>query len=98
MTRTITREELRAAIDDGTVTVVDALPAAPRGRRHIPDAHNPLEDEAESRAAALLPDKDATIVTYSTDAHCGRGETLAGRLAELGYTYVRVYREASRTG
>lgn len=36
MTSTITRDELRAAIDDGAVTVVDALPPAPYGARHLP--------------------------------------------------------------
>ena len=33
---TITRTELNSAIDAGTVTVVDALPASPYATRHLP--------------------------------------------------------------
>jgi rhodanese-related sulfurtransferase len=87
----ITRDELRAAIDSGSVVVVDALPAAPYRQRHIPGALNLVEDDAEAQAGDLLPDKGATIVTYSTDANCGRGEGVAVRLEQLGYGDVRVY-------
>lgn len=93
MTTPITREQLNSAIDTGSVTVVDALPAAPYGQRHIPGALNLVEGDAEAKATELLPDLGASIVTYSTNAVCGRGEALARRLEELGYTDVRVYRE-----
>ncbi len=77
----------------GTVTVVDALPALPYGRRHLPGALNLIEEEADEKASSVLPHRDAPIVTYSTDAACGRGEALAERLEALGYTDVRVYRD-----
>lgn len=93
MTTPITREDLQSAIDEGTVTVVDALPSAPYSRRHIPGAHNLIEEEANAKAAAILPDPDAPIVTYSTDRNCGRGEALAEKLEALGYTDIRVYRD-----
>lgn len=93
MTPSITRQELLIAIYDGVVTVVDALPAAPYALRHICSAINLPVEDAGRHAYLLLPDKDAPIVTYSTDADCGRGEALASRLAELGYANVRVYRE-----
>ena len=93
MTTSITREELRRAIDEQTATLVDALPSAPYGRRHIPGAHNLTHEEVEARAASILPNRDAPIVTYSTDANCGRGEALADELQALGYTDVRVYRD-----
>ncbi len=87
---TITRADLNAAIDAGTVTVVDALPAAPYANRHLPGAVNlPIEQIAE--VAGVLPDKDAAIVTYSTDAACERGPGLAEALAAAGYTNVRNY-------
>ncbi len=88
---TIERDELRAEMDRGAVTVVDALPAAPFARRHLPGAVNLVVDQAATEAANTLPDKAAAIVTYSTDDKCGRGEGLAARLRELGYTNVRVY-------
>lgn len=91
MPATTTREELRAAIDEGAVTVVDALPAAPYARRHLPGAVNLVEDDAETRAPEVLPDPAAPIVTYSTSVTCGRGESLAARLEQLGYGDIRVY-------
>ena len=93
MTTPITRDELQSAIDDRAAIVLDALPAAPYGRRHLPGALNLVVDDVDADAARLLPDKNATVVTYSTDATCGRGEALAERLEGLGYTDVRVYRE-----
>jgi rhodanese-related sulfurtransferase len=93
MTTPITRDQLRSAIDDQTVTVLDALPPAPYRRRHLPGARNLVQDDVDAKAPELLPDKGATIVTYSTDAGCGRGQALAERLEQLGYTHVRTYHE-----
>jgi rhodanese-related sulfurtransferase len=93
MTTSITRDELRSAMASGGVTVVDALPAFPYGQRHLPGALNLVVEDAEAGAPALLPDRDTTIVTYSSNSACGRGEALAARLEELGYTDVRVYRD-----
>ena len=92
MSDEITRDELRAALDDGAVCVVDALPAAPYGQRHLPGALNLTAEEAEAHAAQVLPDRHARIVTYSTDASCTRGPELAERLRALGYRDVRTYR------
>jgi rhodanese-related sulfurtransferase len=89
---TITRAELADAIGAGTVTVVDALPAAPFATRHLPGAINlPIEQIAS--VADVLPDMGAAIVTYSTDAACERGPGLAEALAAAGYTNVRNYSE-----
>jgi rhodanese-related sulfurtransferase len=93
LTTSISREKLRSAIDEKTAVVVDALPAAPYRRRHLPGALNLVVEDADAKAAEVLPDKDATIVTYSTDVECGRGERLAERLRELGYADVRTYHE-----
>jgi mannose-6-phosphate isomerase-like protein (cupin superfamily) len=93
MPTSITRDELRAAIAGGSVTVVDALPPAPYGQRHLPGALNLVEEDADARVAEVLPDKAAPVVTYSTDLDCVRGPALAERLEALGYTDVRVYRE-----
>ena len=93
MTTIITRDDLRSALDAGEVTVVDALPAAPFGKRHLPGAVNVVQEDADERVAELLPDRDAAIVTYSTDADCTRGPALAERLTALGYADVRSYRD-----
>lgn len=52
-----------------------------------------MTEDADERAAAVLPDRSATVVAYSTDEMCGRGGALAARLAALGYTDVRVYED-----
>lgn len=87
----IRRDDLQAAIEAGSVTVVDALPAAPYGERHLPGALNVVAEDPDERVAEVLPDKAAAIVTYSTDAGCTRGPELAERLSALGYRDVRTY-------
>ena len=85
----ISREELEAGL--GSLTVVDALPPAPYGQRHLPGALNVVREDADEWIAAALPERAATIVTYSTDAGCSRGPELAERLEALGYEDVRSY-------
>src|SRR5215207_3591662 len=89
----ISREQLRAALEGGAVTVVDALPPGPYGARHLPGALNLVAEDDDARVAEVLPEKTAAIVTYSTDAGCARGPALAERLAALGYSDVRTYRD-----
>lgn len=89
----ITLDDLCAAIWDRAATVVDALPPGPYRSRHLPGACNLVYEDAEVAAATVLPDRHAAIVTYSTNAACGRGDALAERLEDLGYTNVRVYRD-----
>jgi rhodanese-related sulfurtransferase len=93
MTTLITRDELKAAIEKGEVTVVDALPAAYYEQQHLPGAVNLCVDEAADRAAAVLPDKGAAIVTYCSNAACPNSEGVARTLTQLGYTDVRKFRE-----
>ena len=91
MPTSITRDELRAALDD--LTVVDALPPMPYGQRHLPGALNLVAEDSDEHVLGALPDRAAAIVAYSTDAGCTRGPELAARLEALGYSDVRLYRE-----
>ena len=93
MTNLITRDELQAAIANGEVTVVDALPASYFEQLHLPGAVNLYVEEAAERAAAVLPDKGAAIVTYCSNESCPNSEGVARTLTRLGYTDVRKYRE-----
>ncbi len=93
MTVLITRDELRAAIDAGEVTVVDALPASYYDQQHLPGAVNLFVDEARERAEKVLPDRSAAIVTYCSNAACPNSEGVARVLTALGYTDVRKYRD-----
>jgi rhodanese-related sulfurtransferase len=92
MAPSITRHDLLIGIYDGTVTVVDARPAAVFAHRRICSSINLPVEEADYRAAELLPDRNEPIVTYC-EAGAPRAEALAARLFALGYTDVRVYRE-----
>ncbi|MFG2056391.1 rhodanese-like domain-containing protein [Micromonospora sp. NPDC048930] len=91
MTALITRDELRAAIDAGTVTVVDALGGEYYARQHLPGAIPLVEAEVAERAGELLPDRAAAIVTYCSNPACPNSGRVADRLTALGYTDVRKY-------
>ena len=93
MTRTITRAEIQAGLDAGSLTLVDALPESYYLQQHLPGALNLVADEVESRAPQLLPDKHAPIVTYCSNAACANSGQVAGQLERLGYTNVRKYTE-----
>lgn len=93
MTALITRDELKAAIDAGTVTVVDALGGAYYEKQHLPGAIPLVEAEVAAKAADLLPDKDAAIVTYCSNTACANSEHVAAQLTRAGYTNVRRYVE-----
>jgi rhodanese-related sulfurtransferase len=93
MTATITRQELQAGLDAGTLTVVDALPESYYAQQHLPGALNLVADDVASRAAELLPDRDAAIVTYCSNTSCGNSGHVAAALSTLGYSNVRKYAE-----
>jgi rhodanese-related sulfurtransferase len=93
MTASITRDELRAAIETGTVTVVDALGGAYWQRQHLPGAIPLVAADVDTRAADLLPDPAAPIAVYCANRACGNSKDVATRLERLGYTDVRTYPE-----
>ncbi len=93
MTALISRDELAAGIAAGRVTVVDALPESYWAQQHLPGALNLVAQDVERLAPALLPDRDAAIVTYCSNAACPNSQAVASRLEALGYTSVRTYRD-----
>ncbi|MFB7379813.1 rhodanese-like domain-containing protein [Kitasatospora purpeofusca] len=93
MTALITRDELAAAIEAGVVTVVDTLGGDYYAQQHLPGAVALVAAELDTRAATVLPDRDAAIVTYCSNPACPNSGQVADRLTALGYTDVRKYRE-----
>jgi len=93
MTTLISRDDLRAAIETATVTVVDALGGDYWARQHLPGAIPLVADDVAAQAATLLPDKSAAVVTYCSNPACPNSQAVASRLEQLGYTNVRKYRE-----
>lgn len=89
----ISRDDLKAALDDGKVIVVDTLPESYYAQQHLPGALNLVESDVAARAPELLPDLGATIVTYCSNTSCNNSHAVAARLEKLGYSDVRRYRE-----
>ncbi|MCP2337222.1 rhodanese-like domain-containing protein [Actinomadura rupiterrae] len=93
MTALITRDELKRAVDAGSVTLVDALGGEYWAKQHLPGAVPLAPGEVDAGASDRLPDRDAAIVTYCSNPACANSGQVADRLAALGYTNVRKYRE-----
>jgi len=92
-THTITRHDLQAAIEAGTVTVVETLGPLHYEDAHLPGAVNIPHTEVARLAPQLLPDTSAAIVTYCSNTACRNSEIAASQLRSLGYTNVRKYAE-----
>jgi rhodanese-related sulfurtransferase len=93
MTALISRDELKKAIDAGNVTVVDALGGDYYAKQHLPGAVALAPGDVDALAFAVLPERDAAIVTYCTGPSCPNSGQVADRLTALGYGNVRKYRE-----
>lgn len=87
----IDRDGVRAVIDAGDAIVVEALPASYYDDAHLPGARNLPHDSDDTTVAAVLPDRDATVVVYCSNLACPNSTVLSRRLVQLGYTDVREY-------
>ena len=96
MAKTITREELKSAIDAGEVTVVETLGAEHFEQGHLPGAIHIHYEAVKDKAPELLPDKNAPIVTYCSNTACRNSEIAANQLTAMGYTHVRKYAEGKQ--
>jgi rhodanese-related sulfurtransferase len=96
MTARISRRELQDEIAAGTVTVVETLGPMYYDDAHLPGAVNIPHTEVAELAPALLPDRDAAIVTYCSNTACRNSEIAAAALVALGYTNVRRYVEGKQ--
>ncbi len=96
MAETITRDELKSAIDAGQVTVVETLREEHFAQGHLPGALHIHFEAIEDKAPELLPDKGAAIVTYCSNTACRNSEIAAHQLSALGYTNVRRYAEGKQ--
>lgn len=89
----ISHDELAARVEAGELVLVDALPASYYAQQHLPGAINLVAEDVASRAADLLPDRHAAIVTYCSSPTCANSGQVAAALERLGYTNVRKYAE-----
>ena len=87
----ITREELLASLDRGSVTLIEALSEMHYAAGHLPGARNVPDSLTVDLAASVAPDRSGTVVVYCSGPSCGRSRTTAAAFERLGYRYVRVY-------
>jgi rhodanese-related sulfurtransferase len=97
MTQTITRSEIKTALDkQESITFVEALPEKYFNDAHLPNALQINHDEVDSKATLLLLNKSAKIIVYCSNASCSNSEKVATRLFQLGYTNVYKYTEGKQ--
>ena len=86
----ISHDELKKAIDDKKVTLIDVNGSDSYKAGHIPGAIN-FDTDKDKLAAKLPKDKDALIVAYCGNEQCGAYAAGAKKAKELGYTNVKHY-------
>ena len=65
MTKTISRDELKAKIDrNDDFLLVETLPATAYHHNHLPKAINLPPENVTTLASQILPDRGAEIVVY----------------------------------
>ena len=70
MEHTISTKELKAKLDrNESIKVVETLAPERYREAHIPGALNIPPDKIKELAPQVLPNKNAEIVTYCTNAH-----------------------------
>jgi len=94
---TITRDELIQRLDSGErITLVEALPFRYYDSGHLPGASNLPIELIRTRAEHILPNRNATIVVYCSNAECQNSKTATGILASMGYNHVYEYVEGKQ--
>ncbi len=96
MADTITRDELRTAIDAGGVVVLEALPPMYFDKEHLPTARILPLDDIDELAPLLIASTDTPVVTYCSNTACNNSSIAADRLTALGYANVRKYAEGKQ--
>jgi rhodanese-related sulfurtransferase len=80
--------DLKQAIADKKVTVIDVNGAASYANGHIPGAVN-FATQKDSLASVLPSDKGALVVAYCGGPACSAYKAAANKASELGYTNVK---------
>ena len=86
----ISHDELKKAIEDKKVVLIDVNGSESYQSGHIPGAIN-FETEKSNLASQLPKDKDALVVAYCGNEKCGAYQAGAKKAKELGYTNVKHY-------
>ena len=83
----ISQEEAKNMMDTQEVIILDVREQDEYDSGHIPGAVLlPVGTITEETAAAVIPEKDATVLVYCRSGN--RSKTASGALAALGYTKI----------
>jgi len=83
----ITQEEAKEMMDTQEVIILDVREQNEYDSGHIPGAVLlPVGTIDEDTAAAVIPEKDSTVLVYCRSGN--RSKTASSALAELGYTNI----------
>lgn len=80
--------DLKQAISEKKVTVIDVNGSASYANGHVPGAVD-FQAQKDSLASALPKDKDALVVAYCGGPKCNAYKAAAKKATELGYTNVK---------
>ncbi|MCB1279243.1 rhodanese-like domain-containing protein [Prosthecobacter sp.] len=80
--------DLKQAIADKKVTVIDVNGAASYANGHVPGAIN-FATQKDSLASVLPSDKGALVVAYCGGPQCSAYKAAANAASQLGYTNVK---------
>ena len=86
----IAHEDLKKAIQEKKVTLIDVNGSQSYKAGHIPGAIDFASSKADL-ASKLPKDKDALIVAYCGNEQCGAYQAGAKKAKDLGYTNVKHY-------
>lgn len=86
----ISHSELKQAIAQKKITLVDVNGSESYNKGHIPGAIDYIATE-DQFASKLPKDKNALIVAYCANEHCQAYRQAAAKAKELGYTNVKHY-------
>ena len=84
----ITVSDLKKAIEDKKVTVIDVNGSKSYEKGHIPGAID-FASKKEDLASALPKDKDALVVAYCGGPTCSAYKSAAAAAEKLGYKNVK---------
>ena len=97
MTRTITRQEIVELLDAGApLHLVETLRPQHFEQAHLPGAVLIEMETVAEQAPAVLPDRDALVITYCSNTACQNSRVVSEKLAKLGYTDVRRYEQGKQ--
>lgn len=85
--------QLKAHVDAGDAILLDARSGKYDDGTRIPGAKSLNNKSTAAEIAAVIPSKDALVITYCSNLQCPASAALAKHLKELGYTHVHEYPE-----